>query len=209
MTISTKTIRGFQREILDHIVRTNPGLGLDRRAEYFVSLFERYLEKPSTILDIGGGWGFYDEPLRKRGHSPTVVDVVKPGYQKAPVMIYDGNRIPFEDKSFDASLLITVLHHCPDPEEVLREAKRVTRNTLIVVEDIYHHALGRSWCVLRDRIYNMEFFGHPCNFKSAQQWMEIFGRHGFRVVEKIERYTWLAGLRILNGVFILNVGNGS
>ena len=188
--------------VLDRLVEGNPNLGLDRRAEYFVSLFDERLGENSQILDVGGGWGFYGEPLKKRGHHHTVLDVVKPGFQKTPVVVYDGKQFPFEDKSFDAVLLMHVLHHIPEPESVLREARRVTRKHLIVVEDLYHHRLGRWWTILRDRIYNFEYVGHPCQFKKSEEWIEYFRGLGFDTVEKKEVYTWLAGLRILNGLFI-------
>ena len=135
-----------------------------------------------------------------------MLDVIKPGYQKAPVVIYDPREsFPFAAESFDASLLMTVLHHVPDPAAILREAKRVTRKTLIVVEDLYHHALGRWWTVLRDQIYNFEFFGHPCQFRKKEKWLELFRECGFVPVKEERVYTWMAGMRILNGVFILEV----
>ena len=65
-----------------------------------------------------------------RSHRLTVLDVVKPGFQKSPVVVYDGGRFPFSDKSFDVSLLVTMLHHVPDPESIIREAGRVTRKSV-------------------------------------------------------------------------------
>jgi SAM-dependent methyltransferase len=175
-----------------------------QRAEEFTNLFESHLSPSSQVLDIGGGWGFYFEPFHRRGHYLTVLDVQKPGYQKAPVVLYDPrNPFPFPDKSFDVSLLVTMLHHVRDPEKVLAEAKRVTRRTVFVVEDLYHHALGRWWTVLRDRLYNFEFFGHPCQFKKSHEWEIVFNQAGLSVQFKQELYTRLAGLRILNGVFVL------
>lgn len=205
MIFSTKRIRQWQRSLLDHVVKVNPRLGLEDRAEFFTRIFESYLPRESSILDIGGGWGFYSEPLRKRGHSVTVLEVVKPGFQKAPVVLYDANRFPFADKSFDVSLLITVLHHTPDPEKVLREVHRVTRKAVIVVEDIYRHRLGRLWTHLRDQFYNFELFGHPSQFRTKKDWLETLQRNKFSLVKEKELYTRLAGLRILNGVFILEL----
>ena len=199
-------IRDWQRRVLDTIVRHHPALGLDKRAEKFVQLFENYLPKQSLVLDIGGGWGFYGAPLSERGHHLTVLDVVKPGYQKTPVVICEpGNPLPFPDQSFDVSMLVTVLHHIPDPESVLREAKRVTRKRLIVIEDLYHHALGRLWTQWRDQLYNIEFFGHPCQFRKKEEWLAAFDSLGFKLLEVKEVYTWLSGLRILNGIFILEI----
>lgn len=198
-------IRDFQRRALDWTVLHHPNLGLDKRAENFVKLFETNLSAGSRVLDVGGGWGFYYEPLSKRGHKPVVLDVVKPGIQKAPVIVYDGENIPFPDKSFDASMFITVLHHIPDIDQVVQEVKRVTKKTLIVVEDIYHHSLGRLWTQWRDQFYNFEFVGHPCHFKKSDEWVTFFEEHGFQLKEKKQVYTWLSGLRILNGVFIFEL----
>jgi len=191
--------------LLDFVVQSRPGLDLDKRAEGFVSLFEKHLEPGSRILDIGGGWGFYREPLTRRGHNVMVLDVVKPGLQKAPLVIYPGGRMPFPDKSFDASLLITVMHHVPDLEPLLAEARRITRGLLIVVEDLYHHPLGRWWTILRDQVYNFEFLGHPRQFKKREEWLEFFEKRGYSLLEYREVYTWLSGLRILNGVFVFKV----
>lgn len=191
------------------MVRSFPSLGLEKRAEYFAGLFEKHLKPSSRILDIGGGWGFYAEPLEKRGHDVTVLDVVKPALQRAPVVVYPGGKMPFEDGAFDASILVTMLHHTPDPEAILREAARVTRGPLIVVEDLYHHALGRVWTILRDQFYNFEFYGHPCNFKKREEWLAVFNRCGLKLRHDEQVYTWLAGLRILNGIFVLDHESGA
>lgn len=196
-------IRSFQRHALDSMVRSFPSLGLENRAEFFVKLFENHLKSSSRILDIGGGWGFYAAPLEKRGHEVTVLDVVKPGLQRAPVVIYPGGTMPFADKAFDASILVTMLHHTPDPVSIIKEAMRVTSGRLIVIEDLYHHAPGRMWTVLRDQLYNFEFFGHPCNFKKREDWLQVFKSCGLKVVSEQRVYTKLAGLSILNGVFVL------
>lgn len=186
-----------------------PSLGLDRRAENFVSLFKEFIPSSSRVLDIGGGWGFYEEPLRRsRNCEVTVLDVVEPGFRKVPVVVYEGEKIPFPDQSFDVSLLVTVLHHVPDPEKVLREARRVTRRFVIVVEDLYHTALGRIWTVLRDSFYTLEFVGHPRNFRKKEEWFRCFRNLGFGVESEREVYTSLLGIRILNGIFVLRSKDG-
>lgn len=198
-------IRGIQRRVQDRMVNAYPAEKLENRAEYFTSLFEDHLKPESQVLDIGGGWGFYAKPIEKRGHNLTVLDVVKPGFQKAPVIIYDGGRMPFESKSFDASILVTMLHHTPDPVSILKEAVRVTREKIIVIEDVYNHEFGKIWTVLRDQIYNFEFIGHPCQFKKSSEWAEVFGGLGLTLSEEKQVRTRISGMGILNAVFILNV----
>lgn len=198
-----KNLQVFQRRLLDWIVRHFARGALEVRAEKIVQLFENQIPERSRILDLGGGWGFYAEPLKKRGHEHLVLDVVNPGYQKAPVVLYDGVRIPFPDQSFDVTVLVTMLHHVPDPKALFKEVRRVTRQKVVVVEDLYHRALGRFWTLCRDRILNVEFTEHPHQFRKDDEWREFFKTAGFAVRSFKSFYTWIFGLRILNGIYIL------
>ncbi len=199
-----KRWRVFQRRVLDGIIRHFAHGTLEARAEKIVQFFENQIPQGSRILDLGGGWGFYAGPLKKRGHEPLVLDVVHPGYQKAPVVLYEGDRIPFPDQSFDVTILVTMLHHVPDPEALFKEVRRVTKRKVVVVEDLYHHAVGRFWTICRDRILNVEFMGHPHQFRTDEGWRGFFKAAGFEVDFFKCFYSWLAGLRILNGVYVLN-----
>ena len=144
MSSTLQKIRGVQKYLQDEVIRRFCVPELEDRAENFVKLFENYLSPSSHILDIGGGWGFYGAPLERRGHHVVVLDAVKPRFQKVPVVLASaGKRLPFADESFDASLMITMLHHTTEPEKVIQEARRVTQKTLVVIEDLYRHAAGR------------------------------------------------------------------
>lgn len=203
------SIRKVQREFLDWLVGHLPRLGLEKRADGFTSIFQDFIPRGASVLDIGGGWGFYAEPLKRRlGCEVTVLDVVEPKFKKAPVLTYEGERIPFPDKTFEVSLLVTVLHHVPIPEKVLAEAKRVTRGFVIVVEDLYRHRLGRIWTILRDSFFTFEWFGHPRQFRTKDQWRRCFQALGFEIEAEKEVHTRLLGLSILNGIFLLRGQNG-
>jgi len=202
-------LQRIQKDALDWMVGHFPSVGLDRRAESFVSLFKDFIPPSARVLDIGGGWGYYVEPLqRQRNCEVTVLDVREPKFRKAPVMTYAGDRMPFADGFFDVSLLITVLHHVGSPEKVLLEARRVTRRFVIVVEDLYRSAMGRIWTIWRDMVYNLEFVGHPRQFKTKEEWFECFKQLGFHVESEQEVLTSLLGIPILNGCFVLNCSHG-
>ena len=143
------------------------------------------------------------EPLTKRGHEHLVLDVLQPGYQKAPVVLYEGAKIPFPDQSFDVTILVTMLHHVSDPRALFEEVRRVTRKRVIVVEDLYHHALGRFWTICRDRLLNMEFMDHPHQFRKHEAWLGFFKEQQYSSIAFKKFYTWRAGFRILNGVYVL------
>ena len=199
-------VRRWQRNLHSWFVQKYFTRKLEELTEDFVRRFESFLTAGSQVLDIGGAWGFYFEPLVRRGHFVTVLDVAKPTYQRTPVVLYDSDGpFPFPDKSFDISLIVTVLHHADHPERILDEAIRVTRKTIIIVEDLYRHPCGKFWTVLRDQIYNFEYFGHPKQFRTAQGWQDLFKEKKLESVYFEELYTWLSGLRILNGIFVLKV----
>lgn len=54
-------------------------------------------------------------------------------------LLEQSEAVPFGDSQFDNTLLLTVLHHSDNPEQVLREAHRVTRpdGRVIIIESVY------------------------------------------------------------------------
>jgi ubiquinone/menaquinone biosynthesis C-methylase UbiE len=90
------------------------------------------------LLDLGAGEGYITVALRRRtGTWTCAVDIGC--YQRMPVpyLVYDGSRLPFDDATFDTTLISLALHHCADPEAVLDEALRVTHARLIILESVY------------------------------------------------------------------------
>lgn len=138
----------------------------------------------STILDIGSGYGTVTHVLRSNGFFVTAADVedqsISPDLKP---LIYDGITIPFPSESFDVSLLLTVLHHTPDPELVLSEAARVGRQVL-VIEDVYRNRLQKYLTWFTDSLLNFEFKGHPHTNKSRTGWSKACEKLGlsFEVV---------------------------
>ena len=114
------------------------------------------------MLDIGSGNGGLVWLLRQGGYSVTASDVANksriPSVQ--PILLGAG-ALPFPSESFDTVLLITVLHHTRDPETLLREALRVTRNKLIILEDVYNNALQKHITYWADSLVNHEWRHHP------------------------------------------------
>jgi SAM-dependent methyltransferase len=59
--------------------------------------------------------------------------ILKRGPAAAPVIQAGAGELPFDDKSFDASMAILTIHHWPDKEEGLREMRRVTRGPIVLL----------------------------------------------------------------------------
>ncbi len=141
------------------------------------------LETDDTILELGSGLGSVLQVLRRNNHQAVGVDVQNTSARVdlAPT-IYDGRHLPYADQSFDVCLLLTVLHHCHDPEQVLAEAIRVARR-VIVIEDIYYNSWQRKCTHWLDSLLNWEFSGHPHSNRNDKTWRNTFQVLGMRVID--------------------------
>lgn len=136
------------------------------------------LTSGAGILDIGSGYGTVTEVLRANDFEVTAVDVedqsVKPELKP---LVYDGEALPFPSRSFNFSLLLTVLHHTPEPGKVLAEAARVGEKVL-VIEDVYRNKLQQCLTHFTDSLLNFEFKGHPHSNKSRDGWEQMCKTQG-------------------------------
>jgi len=157
-----------------------------RAADHIIREVRPYLEPNAEVLDIGAGSGITAKQITdKLGAKITLVDVVDKRKINLPLTIYNGERLPFKDKSFDAALLIFVLHHTRDSLLVLSEAKRVTKDKIIIYEDIitrnpfdtidsflHGFAFNKTW--------NLQ---NEASFKSKNEWLEVFKKLGLKVIK--------------------------
>lgn len=71
----------------------------------------------------------------------------------------DATRLPFADESFDAAMLVSMLHHIDAPERALDEARRVLRpNGRLAVQLFTREDIADAWC--------LEYF------PSSRAWMQ-------------------------------------
>lgn len=139
------------------------------------------LRKGNTLIDIGSGYGTVTEVLRNKGFETSAVDVVDQSIEKSlKPLVYDGVTIPYPDQSFDFSLLLTVLHHTPKPAQVIAEAARVSKKTL-VIEDVYRNKVQQYLTYFADSLLNFEFKGHPHSNKSREEWNQVCDDLGLKL----------------------------
>ncbi len=141
-----------------------------------------HLNLGDSILELGSGMGSVVHELRRHQHQVTAVDVQDTSVRHdLKPLIYDGERLPFADQAFDVCLLLTVLHHCPNPDQVLSEAGRVARR-VIVIEDIYSSDLQRKLTHWLDSLLNWEFQGHPHNNRNDTAWRNSFRKSAMQLL---------------------------
>ena len=162
-----------------------------------VDFLEGFIEERENIVDIGGGGGWISQELQKRKHTKNLIlDVTNLNQTDLPLVIYDGKNMPFADNTFDSAFLICVLHHCSDPERVLKEAKRIVKNKIIIIENIAKNPIGRFVLCCKDAVLNIgfsllanslkEIINLPFYFKTVPEWERIFNNLNLELTYKKE-----------------------
>ncbi len=104
-------------------------------------LVERHLPAGSlSVLDVGGGGGYYASWLAGLGHHVAMLDPVPLHIERARIaageppafqaQVGHARELPFEDATFDAVLLLGPLYHLLESRDrllALREARRVSK----------------------------------------------------------------------------------
>jgi SAM-dependent methyltransferase len=86
----------------------------------------------ASVLDVGGGPGYFAEAFRAAGASyagvdPDVGELSARGEVAANTVRASGLGLPFAGGSFDLAYSSNVLEHVPDPTAMAREMLRVTK----------------------------------------------------------------------------------
>jgi hypothetical protein len=85
-------------------------------------------------LDTGTCDGLVATPVRELRPDLSLdgIDVLVRPRRHIEVRPFDGKNIPYEDASFEAVMLVDVVHHADRPFELLTEATRVASRCLVV-----------------------------------------------------------------------------
>jgi SAM-dependent methyltransferase len=146
----------------------------------------------------------------RRQHRAWICSVDVGPFRRAagPYVTYDGNRLPFADLAFDTTLLLLTLHHCAEPDAVLREAVRVTRQRLIVMESVHRTPYERFWLYVLDAWLNAYRHGGgmavPLTFRSPSEWRRSFQLLRLRVVSERWLGSWWERLVHQPVMFVLD-----
>jgi len=161
-----------------------------RRASDVLRKIEPYLYDSSTVLELGSGTCNVAELLRDKGFILTIVDVKDLSFVAGlrPI-ICDSKTLPFQDNSFDVATVLDVLHHAAKPETLVKEARRVAKR-VIVMENISNFVLQRLLFAMVDSLLNMEFM-RPQNYRSDNEWQNLFRGLGFRLIHSDSAAFWL------------------
>ena len=154
------------------------------------------------MLDIGCGKGHISLMLASLGFSVSAIEIeetkgeqleiTEKAWQKnmwkdfettypnfdVRYQFYDGKKIPFDDKSFDAVLVYAVIEHVDDAREFMGEIARVLKNNSL----LFIFRCPRKQAVIE---YAAQFLNLPCHDKlvTEEEIVQLLKINGFQKIE--------------------------
>ena len=169
------------------------------------------LPHDASILDVGSGDGLLAS--RVLAARPDVkiqgVDVMSRPESHIPVTLFDGVRLPFGDRQFDAVMMIDVLHHASDQQALLRDIARVAERAVVIKDHVVQGFVARPTLSFMDWVGNARHgVSLPYSYWTADEWREQFERVGLRTSVRREHlglYPWPASLLFERGLHFISV----
>ncbi len=161
------------------------------RTKLIISVYEKWIKKGDSLLDVGCGTGVVTKILGDHFSSKIKgADINNYLIYEVPFIKIKNGKIPFKNNSFDFSLLNDVLHHVDKDRQrdVIKEAARVGRKVLLF--EFEPTILGK----LADIILNKFHYGDlhtPLSVRTINGWQGLFKSLGFNSkVIKLKKPFW-------------------
>jgi ubiquinone/menaquinone biosynthesis C-methylase UbiE len=151
-----------------------------------LDLVVEWSEGARTALDVATGGGHVARRLREAGIDVLTVDSA-PGMQ--PDVVSRSEELPFADGSFDVVVCRVAAHHFDDVATAVSEMARVSRDRVIVVDNLFLDDAAEEADRVRDP-------SHVRNW-SEEEWRGFFASAGLmvdevrRMAKPIEVEPWL------------------
>lgn len=190
----------------------------ERRARVLATRFAELIPAHQSVLDVGCGDGLIDV-LLMTGRPDLDIDgvdlVVRPN-ARIDVLVFDGHRLPYPDRSRDIVLFCDVLHHADRPEALLREGRRVARSRVLIKDHFAATSFDRAVLRLMDFAGNAPHgVATPHRYFSPSEWDDLWRGVRLRVHEitrELRLYPWWLDMffgRRLHFIASLDCGDGS
>jgi SAM-dependent methyltransferase len=126
-----------------------------------------------TTLDVATGGGHVATRLRDAGCTVVTVDPA-PGMRADAIA--PAENMPFAESSFDAAACRLAAHHFPDALAAVKEMARVTRDRVVICDNVFVSEASEEAERLRDPTHVRHY--------GAAEWESFFELAGLQVADK-------------------------
>jgi SAM-dependent methyltransferase len=127
-----------------------------RRVRVLAKVLAEQMPQGAAVLDIGCGDGTIAALIAKARPDISMqgVEVLPRADCQIACTAFDGNTLPFSERSFDVATLVDVLHHTSDVSALLREAARVSRQIVLLKDHLSENAFDHATLRFMDWVGN-------------------------------------------------------
>lgn len=167
-------------------------IGFPLRRKYLKEKLSPYLKNEDNVLDFGSSCGRLANEISKElpSISFTGVDINVQPETFIPIKKYNGKKLPFPSNSFDCVMIIDVLHHDKNPEAILREAKRVSKKSILIKDHYFNNKIDFLLLKYSDYFGNKPYGVRlPYNFLKISEWNRIINKLNLKI-SKSEKFKY-------------------
>ena len=154
------------------------------------------LDRPIRILDIGSGSGLIASYIQNK--RPDIIitgcDINLRTDSIIVINLCQQDSLPYKSGSFDGALLIDSLHHNKNPQLLLKEAKRVSKEFIIIKDHLLQGRFSGTILKYMDRIGNLRYnVPLPYTYWTEKKWLEVFNSLALKVTafkRSLKLYPW-------------------
>jgi SAM-dependent methyltransferase len=154
-----------------------------RRVRVLAKVLGEQIPPGAAVLDIGCGDGTIAALIARARPDISMqgVEILPRADCQIPCSSFDGDTLPFGERSFDVAMLVDVLHHTSDVSVLLREAARVSRQIVLLKDHLSGNAFDHATLRFMDWVGNRPHgVTLTYNYQSRAQWDAHFAAAGLR-----------------------------
>ncbi len=184
--MSTPSNSGAGIELMDAV---HSRLVHSRRISVLANAISSLIPPGKKLLDVGCGDGRLDALLKASVTNLEVegVETLARPACAVPCRLFNGIHLPFADNSFDGCMFVDVLHHTTEPEKILRDACRVSRDFILIKDHLsanqFDHATLRFMDWVGNRSHGVTL---PYNYLTQPAWDRLFQSVGLQPAKTLQ-----------------------
>ena len=161
------------------------------RFRYLTEKLQPYLLNAKEVLDVGSSDGRLAKHMQDAlGIKFVGVDTKIQKKSFIPVKVYNGRKLPFKNNSFNCVMLIDVIHHASNPELLIDEAKRVSKEYILIKDHYWENIVGLFLLKISDYVGNRPYgINLPYNFFNMKSWKRMIRKSNMKIV-RFEKFRY-------------------